>query len=255
MQPHQDDAAFAWIRDGKIPFRSKRDIDWRGDFVSNLLPASFENYIKILHRIDAHYENVDNPLTPNEIAILRIPPCEKLKSFVVGLRDQSLGTRVRWKILAEQLGVTFAPEINAAWYRKKLEDACWPRFLSGPSDATLGDGCLTELTSLLQSFTSHGGCFFQFSRWQFPHEERPRLLEGDVEELVSFLREGRYRVGPQYWWPRERTWCVCSEYDFQFTVVGCSRKVGAALLANAVLECIEVTPQTRIDYSAPMPPT
>jgi hypothetical protein len=253
MQPHHDDASFAWIRHAKIPFKSKKDIDWRGDFVSNVLPQSFETYVKILHRIDAHYENVDNPLAPSEIAILKIPPCEKLRSFVVSLRDQSLGTRVRWRILAEKLSVPFAPEINAGWYRTKLEVSCWPRFLSGPSDACLRQECLNELVSVLKGFTGDGGCFFQFSRWQFPREENPRLFGGTLEELEGFLQGGRYRVGPEYWWPGERTWCICSNYDFQFTLVGCSKQLGAVLMANPVLECIEVRPQTRIDYSAPIP--
>ena len=253
MQPHHDETAFGWIREGRNAFKNRKDTDWKGNFVSNLLPQSFETYVKVLHRIDAHYENVDSPLSPSEIAILKIPPCDKLKSFVINLRDRSLDSRVRWKSLAEQLGVPFAPEINVSWYRKKLEEECWPRFLAGPDDATLGDGCFTEFVSVLNRFTPNERCFFRFSRWQFIDEEKPLLFEGGLEELTAFLQEGCYQFAPEYWWPNNRAWCVCSDYDLQFTVVGGSKSLGSALMTNAVLECIEVTPQTRIDYSAPMP--
>jgi hypothetical protein len=254
MQPCHDETIFAWIHDGRLPFGSRKDPGWTGNFVSNLLPQSFEAYVKILHPIDADYRGVDNPLSPNEIAILKIPPCEKLKSFVVGLREKSLGTRVRWKALAELLDVPFAPEINIEWYRAKLEDGwCWPHLLSGPDDATLGEDCLAELTSVLAQFAGDQESFFRFSRWPFAPEEKPRLFQGTLLELSPFLQAEHYQFPPEYWWPTGRAWCVCSDYDLQFTVVGGSRDLISNLLANAVLECIEVTPQTRIDNSAPLP--
>jgi hypothetical protein len=43
------------------------------------MPPAFGAYAKILHRIEAHYEIVDNPLTESETAILRIPRREELK--------------------------------------------------------------------------------------------------------------------------------------------------------------------------------
>jgi hypothetical protein len=253
MQPCHDETVFGWIHDGRLPFGDRKNPEWRGNFVSNLLPQSFEAYVKVLHRIDANYQGVDNPLSPSEIAILRIPRCEKLKSFVLGLRERSVGTRVRWKALAELLGVPFAPEINIAWYREKLEDRwCWPHLLSGPSDATLGDDCLDELISVLARFTGDQA-FFRFSRWQFVLEGSPRLFQGAVPELSTFLQAGNYRFAPEYWWPTSRAWCVCSEYDLQFTVIGGPKGLISILLENPVLECIEVSPKTRIDYSAPLP--
>ena len=254
MQPCPDETLFRWIHDGRIPYTNRMDLSWRGNFVSNLLPQSFEAYVKVLHRIDANYRGVDNPLSPSEVAILRIPPCKKLKSFVVGLRERSLGTRVRWKALAEFLDVPFAPEINVGWYRAKLEDGwCWPHLLSGPGDATLGDDCLSELISLLARATADEASFFRFSRWQLPHEDKPRLFQGKLPELSAFLQSGRYQFAPEYWWPASRAWCVCSDYDLQFTVIGGSRDLISILLTNSVLECIEVAPQTRIDNSAPLP--
>ena len=67
------------------------------------------------------------------------------------------------------------------------------------------------------------------------------------------MKSGDYQFSPEYWWPPNRAWCVCSDYDLMFTVVGGSRHLISALLKSDVLECLEVTPQTRIDSLAPMP--
>lgn len=254
MQQYRDETVFDWIQDGRRPFVNRESHEWKGNFVYNLLPQAFDAYVKVLHRIDARYENIDTTLSPSEIAILKIPPCEELKSFIVRHREQSLSSRVRWKGLADLLRVPFAPEINLTWYRKQLEDGwCWPQFLSGPCDATLGDGCLTELINILSEITGTRSSFFRFSRWQFTNEETPRLFAGTLGELTAFLQSGQYRFGPEYWWPTDRTWCVCSDYDLKFTIVGGPKEITKPLMSNLILECIEVTPQTRIDDFAPMP--
>jgi hypothetical protein len=70
---------------------------------------------------------------------------------------------------------------------------------------------------------------------------------------MNLPNTGGYLVGPEYWWPTEKNWCICSEYDLSFTVVAGPGNLIARLLASQVLECIEVTPDTRIDSLAPMP--
>jgi hypothetical protein len=254
MQVCADDDSFGWIDAGRIPFKKRDQPDWQGNFVANLLPRSFEAYVKILHRIDANYYHVDHPLSPSEIAILKIPRCEALRDFILNLRESNLGTRVRWKDLCALLSVPFAPEINIAWYVRKLEEQhCWPRLLYGPGDAALDVEGLAELVSVLSSLTPNERSFFRFARWQFPREETPRLFTGELEELQEFLQSGKYQVGPEYWWPSNRAWCVCSEYDLQYTIVGGTRKLISMLLGNPILECIQIEPQTRIDYQTTAP--
>src|ERR1035438_2872202 len=82
MQPHNDQALFDWIRSGREQLGNRRTPDWAGNLVSHLVPPLFEAYAKILHRVEAHYENIDSPLSQAEISILGIPPCEPLKSFI-----------------------------------------------------------------------------------------------------------------------------------------------------------------------------
>jgi hypothetical protein len=98
------------------------------------MPIRYEAYAKILHSIEASYHNIDDPhpLTEREIAILKIPPCMTLRSFVESLREDGKDARIRWKTLADLLNVPFVPEICHEWFLASREESiCWPRFLSG----------------------------------------------------------------------------------------------------------------------------
>jgi hypothetical protein len=253
MQPECDQTVFDWIRRRREKLANSKTPDWDGNFVSHLLPPVFEAYAKILHRVEANYKNIESPLSLAEIALLKIPPCEPLKSFIEARRGHSLGNRVKWKELADLLNVPFAPEICHEWYRKKLNDTwCWPHLLSGPGDGKLdAEGC-AELASLLKSFTDSEECFFRFSDIPFINSDEPKLFKGALNEVCGFLK-GRY-FGFEYWWPPDQSWCVCSDYDLQFTVAGGPRRLVSAIQASSVLECIEVTAETRVDVFAPIPP-
>jgi hypothetical protein len=123
--------------------------------------------------------------------------------------------------------VPFKLEINHEWFvgRLKPNPQCWPRFIYGPSDGTLDAIDRQELTSVLVRFTPGTECFFRFAEIPFLATEAPLLFEGLLARLEPFLsRNERYQFGPEYWWPADRSWCVCSDYDLTFTIVGgCSR--------------------------------
>ncbi len=254
MKPEHDEIAFDWIRSGRNELAKSRTPEWAGNFVSHLMPPVFEAYAKALHRIDAQYSFLDNPLTAPEKAILGIPSCEPLKSFVERRRSESRGDRVRWKELAELLNVPFTPAINHEWYRKKLHDPwCWPRLLKGPDDGWLSQEECQTLISMLKSAGSED-CFFRFSDIPFYapiNSGKPQLFRGTLDAVCGFQKERGNCF--EYLWPSDRSWCVCSDHDMTFTVIGGCRNLVSAFLSDGVLECIEVTPQTRIDIFAPMP--
>src|ERR1035438_5470718 len=138
-------------------------------------------------------------------------------------------------------------------FEKKLEEGCWPRFLSGPSDGWLCEEECGELVSVLNECTDGNDCFFRFSEWLLYGQGKPLFFRGSLDELNEFRKTSGYKIGPEYWWPRSRNWCVCSDYDHTFTIVGGSKELISTLLTNDILECLEVTPLTRIDYFVPMP--
>jgi hypothetical protein len=229
MHPCPDDV-FKWIRAGREEFLPRDKPDWKG-FISNLIPKEFEAYAKILHQINASYKNVDNPLTEGELSLLKTPPCTKLRSFVEGLRQENRGPRIRWSELAQLFGVPFKAEICHEWFRAAMEEpGCWPRFLGGPDDAGLN---AEELF--------------------FIGTDKPIQFCGPLDELSTFLATGKYQFTPEYWWPADQSWCVCSDYDLTFTIVAGSKDMVFGVLNDATLEALQVTPQTRIDSRAPMP--
>lgn len=253
MQPCPD-GEFDWIRSGREELLPIDAPNWRGNFVSHLLPPRFDSYAKILHRIEARYENIDNRLSAREISLLEGPSCMKLRSFVESLREQRRGPRIKWKTLAQLLRVPFEPEICHEWFRASLkEPACWPRFLYGPAEGNLNAEEVSEVVSVLRRFTGDQDCFFRFSAMPFIPSDRPILFRGVLEEIVSFLRDGKYKFTPEYWWPADYSWCLCTDYDLMFTVVAGPKNLISAVFSSPTLEVLEMSRQTRIDFLAPIP--
>jgi hypothetical protein len=252
MRPCPDDG-FEWIRSGRTKFTARTGPDWKGVYVSGVIPEKFEAYAKILHGIEATYENIDHPLTETENAVLKIPSCNELKLFVEKLREEGHGPRIRWKELARLFGVPFQAEICYEWFRTTMEEPGWPRFLIGPGEGFLNSEELSEVIPILSAVTGNRDCFFRFSEIAFIATKKPILFCGVLDELARFLTEGKYRLTPEYWWPSDRSWCLCSDYDLDFTFVGGSKKLISTLLQSATLELFEVTPRTRVDSFAPIP--
>src|ERR1700722_14134145 len=97
MQPCSEHVAFEWIRSARQELLASDDPHWKGNFVSHLLPTSFEVYAKILHSIEPNYKNIDEPLSDREISLLKIPPCTRLRSFVESLRQGRQSQKIKWQ--------------------------------------------------------------------------------------------------------------------------------------------------------------
>jgi hypothetical protein len=215
-----------------------------------VIPLVFERYAKVLHRFNVSEDSVDSSLTKEELLILQIPDCKSIKQLVA---SRPKGTRIFWKEAAQTLGVPYAEEITHGWFSRSLapDPQCWPRFIDGPADGALGVGECGELASILAKNTLEDVCNFRLPEIPFVGTDQPLLFEGILEEAPRFF--ANYQFGPEYWWPRDHQWCVCSDYDLTFTIVGGSSQLITALLGSAVLECIEVSPTIRVDDSAPLP--
>lgn len=87
-------------------------------------------------------------------------------------------------------------------------------------------------------------------------ERSYRLLGGASAELTDPGWRARTELSdrppfegpmPQLIWPGDNAWCVASEIDFDSTLVGGSRALIEAVLANPVLEAYEVGPDDSLD--------
>lgn len=252
MKPIQDSGVFKWITESLTPPEGS-GASYRLH-VSGLIPSIFEKYAKILHRLDGHYKNVDQPLDPDELAILRLPDRSIVHDLVVRKRQSNIAPRVLWKDAACALNLPFAPEINHTWFGSRLRPYPeWPRFIHGPEEGILGIDECGELVRLLGQTNVEQSCFFRLAEIPFIATEQELLFSGTLNQVMPFFIEGGFQFTPEYWWPSDLSWCVCSGYDFDFTIVGGSSNLIESLLRSEILECIEVTPETRVDYLVPVP--
>jgi hypothetical protein len=245
--------AFDWIRNGRhetVPHSIESD--WPGVPVAALIPNVFEAYVKIFHAIEAHYENIDRPLAPGERKILGLPECDVLRDFVQLMRSEPGAPALLWKRLAEALGVPFQRHLSDEWFRSVLEPGCWPRYISGPDGGILEERSAATLISILGASSASSNCYFRFAEIPYVGTDEPLLYSGQLERLLQFLKETDRQFTPEYWWPADRSWCVCSDYDLPFTIVAGSKRLIDSILTKADLESIQVTPDTRVDYRAPI---
>jgi hypothetical protein len=248
-----DSAAFEWIT--KSLTSSSGSGASYSLHVSGLIPAVFEKYAKILHRLDGHYQNIDQPLAADEIAILGLPDCSVVRDLVVQKRRSSIAPRILWKDAANALGVPYAPELSHSWISSRLQPHpdCWPRFICGPAEGSLDANESGELVSLLAQVTAASLCFFRLAAIPYIGREQDLMFTGTLDQVVPFFIDGGFQFTPEYWWPSDRSWCVCSNYDFDFTIVGGYSELINRLLRSEVLECVEVGPETRVDSLVPVP--
>jgi hypothetical protein len=253
IQVETAQSAFDWIRNGRhetVPHSIGSD--WPGVPVVALIPAIFEAYAKIFHPIEAHYENIDHPLDLEERKILGLPECDVLRDFVRRMRSTAEAPALCWKRMAEALGVPFQRHLSDEWFRSVLEPGCWPRYVYGPAEGILKEREAASLIAILSAFSSSSNCYFRFAEMPYIGTDKPLLYSGQLEQLQQFLKETDRQFTPEYWWPGDRSWCVCSDYDLCFTIVGGSKQLVDCILTNADLESIQVTPDTRVDYRAPI---
>ncbi|GAA0339599.1 hypothetical protein GCM10008967_32440 [Bacillus carboniphilus] len=117
---------------------------------------------------------------------------------------------------------------------------------------------LDEFLSVLQPFTTGQQCFFQYSILKTVNtfKELSRgghLYHGNLNDLKELYEYGdflRTLGSPSYWWSEDKTWCVHTDFDCDFSIIGGSKELVDVLLTNKKLECIEVDRDTRIDSKA-----
>ena len=72
----------------------------------------------------------------------------------------------------------------------------------------------------------------------------------DSHDWVRWQRAHGFVQSPSWWWPEDHAWVVHSEVDYDSTLVAGSSALGAALLADPEIECLEVGPGTLLTAHA-----
>ncbi len=231
---------FDWIKEGILPMKEKNEF-WEGNIIGNLLPDRFDKYLKILHPIYKDRFVIDKKLTWEDNEDTEGVP----------------GERVLWRQLAAELCIEFKPEINS-WAFYSAFERKWPRYLIGPHEGCMEERCLNEVISLLGKMSKQS--YYFFFDYMKTSDFTELLFEGKSDEMLVAMKfktikkySEREKYSPTYIWPRDKEFCINTDYDLQFTVVGCSNRFFEILSNNDWFECIEVMHSTRIDYKAMEP--
>ena len=108
-----------------------------------------------------------------------------------------------------------------------------------------------RVASILVTVTGNQPCYFYYV---FPSaiEHHPGLLlEGTLDSAANgFAEMERPKHAPSYWWPENYAWCVYSDWDFTYTLVGGGQNLVDRIIADTYLEAIKVESSTRVGWGA-----
>lgn len=257
-----DAFAFNWITKRRDVLACPDNPAWKGNFVAHCVPRGFAAYCKLFHPIFEDTSIHDRAVTwdeekstspatpesnPGNKALAKILSDAVLVRRAAGVEHTS-EARIFWRNLAERHGLLFHPEFNTESFRKAFKTGSWPRYLLGPSEGTLDRTTCTVLIDVLRPFGQEQTIFFRFSDYLM--NDLPHLFSGKLDEATSFLTKAHFGGTPEYWWPEDESWCVCTDWDSTFTLISGSRALVDTCLSHPVLECLEVKPESRIDYRA-----
>ena len=242
---------FAWI---EAALRSPMGESPEGDAVLrtlDVIPPSFVAYAKVFHAIYEDPSRAKQDTTWDEAQKSgevdgELPPLDEAREGSRLVRTGVGGAaprgwrRVRWSELAEQLGVPYGAQLSARDLDRASWGRSWPARLVGPDEGDLGPDMLHALLLAIRDEGDPGTCYFWW--WlvaclnNFDSEDiRDFLFRGRLPDLPQFL-DAKSATSPTCWWPERREWCVATDWDLCFTVVGGSESLIARVLASPEIE-------------------
>ena len=231
-----------------------------GGSVAQLMPAGFGCYLRVFHRPDQGRPG------PGSAASWAAVAAEK---------GTALHPEAQWSALSGSTGEGPGPEpITGSLDPLQLQRLS--ELLAGQTSSP--DACHYALWEGTGMSPRSWGEIPRFRlpgrrHWLFPPVSVLQLPAVSVELQVAGMEEqaaqggeirgfvgvdspeslarwaARYRQwgfvqSPSWWWPEDRAWVVHSEVDYDSTLVAGSSAMGAALLADPEIECLEVGPAT-----------
>jgi hypothetical protein len=263
MKRLHDLAPYSWITENTDPFNEKQHKD--GVFVSKCIPKCYPAYCKLFHSIFEDLSVTDRTLTWNDVAgqeniaalAQALPHAEQeirhtlSKSILTSAKPKLpfAGRRIRWRELAERYHLTFHPEIEYNSFTRNFPGKSWPRYLVGPTEGSLDNDMCDRLAGLLKPFTGTQKCYFHYDLISTRRHESDLLYEARLEDVIQTYDLDEVYGSPTHWWPEDRGWVVCTDWDLTFTLIGGPPQLIEILIRDSDLECIQVNLSSRVDWS------
>jgi hypothetical protein len=234
-----------------------------GNQIGNLFPTMFQSYCKVFHNIYQDNAIEDHSTTWDDVEKRKTydptDPVANLKHTATTVyggtdnRDRERLTRLRWSELAEQYGLRFHGDINQNSFTRNFPGGSWPFYLIGPQEGNLEVPTCGEIVRSIIIAT--GGdlselCYFLYDLIATQALESDLLFSGPLRSIFETYELDEVHGTPTFWWPADRNWLVCTDWDLTFTVVGGSSDLIAAIVSNPELEAITVEPSSRVDFKS-----
>jgi hypothetical protein len=212
----------AWIRSFRTDQPEQRGVHRVGE----LLPAGYDSYLRLFHPY------VRNPEFP-----------------------ESLPPRRTWSSLAEEAGVVYHAELSTLSLRSVLGGKEGPRpywVAEGYLDPETRDDLVAALTD---SVPTPALFLFGLASQASGGETMVFCADASESEAVRAVATeavpmpiGRRRLPIEYMWATDKSWIVATDYDLHSTYVACASDAAARIASDPVLEVLDVTRSTRIDW-------
>ena len=231
--------------------------------VAHCVPPIFPSYVKIFHPIyeDLSVQNEEltwqddataNPAVVDPHNERDIQDILSGSTVVYGaIEPGSRPVPIRWSQLARRLGIPFVPILSSWSFTRRFPGKSWPKHLIGPEEGNLASVERDMLISVLRGHAGTDRCLFHFWMLATSNWKEDLLFEGVLDDAYRFPDELHgVRCTPTHWFPEDRSWLVCTDYDLTFTLVGGPERLVCDLLDHHALECVSVQPGTRVDSKA-----
>jgi hypothetical protein len=255
-----DLTAAAWIS-GNTSTLQPTCSDWKGNFVSHCVPTIYPAYCKVFHPIYEDLSVADRDIPWNDLKPLLSNPKEPLDrllndvTLVYGGEYDTGDLRpMSWRQLAQRYGLEFHPELNASSFTRNFPGDSWPRYLIGPDEGTVRLDTLKQIVRAIALVTSDFDlaqpCYFHYDLIATAAVCEDLLFYGKLIDVFDTRALDDVNTTPTNWWPRDKGWFVSTDWDLTFSLIGGPDELIKSLTANAEIDCVEVTPETRIDYKS-----
>jgi hypothetical protein len=209
----EPDKALSWLRDRLTP-----DTDTWRHVVTEVVPAGFPAYVRVFH------------------------------SWSV---DGNPEQRSTWREMAEIADAHYHGELTSSPLEPALQTApAASRWVvdEGEPDPQTRHGLVQVLTGV----TSPGQpVYFSYELARVVRGQTPIVWKSSLTSLEPVRAHmGDGFVGPEHWWPEDRSWVVGSDYDLCSTYIACSEDLSLRLTSSDQIEAIMVGPDARVDNAA-----